>query len=75
MINKITPVSFKGNTEKIAENNDVQTVSTTPIAQTELQVDTFTNTTPKKSGNGSLLTGILGLMEMVNTLLSMSTKK
>lgn len=74
MINKITPVSFKGNTEKIAENNDVQTVSTTPIAQTELQVDTFTNTN-KKSGNGSLLTGILGLMEMVNTLLSMSTKK
>lgn len=74
MINKITPVSFKGNTEKIAENNDVQTVSTTPIAQTELQVDTFTNTN-KKSGNGSLFTGIMGILEMVNTLLSMTSSK
>ena len=74
MINKITPVSFKGTTEKIAENNDVQTVSTMPIAQVEPQVDTFTNTN-KKSGNGDLLTGILGIMDMVNTLLSMSAKK
>ena len=74
MINKITPVSFKGTTEKIAENNDVQTVSTTPIAQTEPQVDTFTKTN-KKSGNGALLTGILGIMDMINTLLSMTAKK
>ncbi len=74
MINKITPVSFKGTTEKIAENNDVQTVSTTPIAQTEPQVDTFTKTN-KKSGNGDLFTGIMGIIEMVNTLLSMTAKK
>lgn len=78
MISRIMPVSFKGNTDtNVAETTETQQVVTAPVAQTEpqVQVDTFTNTTPKKSGNGSLLTGILGLMEMVNTLLSMSTKK
>lgn len=76
MISRIMPVSFKGNTDtNVAETTETQQVVTAPVAQTEPQVDTFTNTTPKKSGNGSLLTGILGLMEMVNTLLSMSTKK
>lgn len=77
MISKIMPVSFKGNAETnvVAETTETQQVVTAPVAQTEQQVDTFTNTTPKKSGNGSLLAGILGLMEMVNTLLSMSTKK
>ena len=76
MISRIMPVSFKGNTDtNVAETTETQQVVTAPVAQTEPQVDTFTNTAPKKSGNGSLLTGILGLMEMVNTLLSMSTKK
>lgn len=74
MINKITPVSFKGTTEQPAENTETQTVSTMPIAKVEPQVDTFTNTN-KKSGNGDLLTGILGIMDMVNTLLSMTAKK
>ena len=74
MISKITPVSFKGTTEQLAENTETQTVSTMPIAQVEPQVDTFTKTN-KKSGNGDLLTGILGIMDMVNTLLSMTAKK
>ncbi len=74
MISKITPVSFKGTTEQLAENTETQTVSTMPIAQVEPQVDTFTNTN-KKSGNGSLFTGIMGILEMVNTLLSMTAKK
>ncbi len=74
MISKITPVSFKGTTEQPVENTETQAVSTMPITQTEPQVDTFTNTN-KKSNNGSLLTGILGIMDMVNTLLSMTSKK
>lgn len=74
MISKITPVSFKGTTEQPVENTETQAVSTMPITQAEPQTDTFTNTN-KKSNNGSLLTGILGIMDMVNTLLSMTSKK
>lgn len=75
MISKITPVSFKGTTEQSVENTETQAVSTMPITQAEPQADTFTNTNKKSSGNGSLLTGILGIMDMVNTLLSMAAKK
>lgn len=74
MISKITPVSFKGTTEQSVENTETQAVSTMPITHAEPQVDTFSSTN-KKSGNGGLLTGILGIMDMVNTLLSMTAKK
>ena len=75
MISKILPVSFKGTTDvKTSENAETKQNSTTLVTNTEPQVDTFTNTT-KKPENGNLLTGILGILDMVNTLLSITTKK
>lgn len=75
MINKILPISFKGTTEtKTSENNATQQAMTAPIVNTNTQSDTFTNTS-KKSNNGSLFAGIMGIMDMVNTLISMSSKK
>lgn len=74
MISKITQVSFKGTTENLVENTEKQNFSTAPIANVEPQVDTFTNTN-KKSGNGGLFVGLLGIMEMVNTLLDMTASK
>ncbi len=76
MISRIMPVSFKGNADtNVVETTETQQLVTAPVAQTEPQVDTFTNTNKKSSGNGSLLIGILGIMDMVNTFLSMVTKK
>ncbi len=82
MISKITNVSFKNNTSELktdAENTEVQPV-TNMLEQDTKDVDTFettqtqTNTTtePKK---GNLITGILGIVELVNSFMSLLDTK
>ena len=82
MISKITNVSFKNNTSELktdAENTEVQPV-TNMLEQDTKDVDTFettqtqTNTTtgPKK---GNLITGILGIVELLNSFMSLLNTK
>ncbi|MGN0018114.1 MAG: hypothetical protein ACI37S_03635 [Candidatus Gastranaerophilaceae bacterium] len=82
MISKITNVSFKNNTSELkndAENTEVQPV-TNMLEQDTKDVDTFettqtqTNTTtePKK---GNLITGILGIVELLSSFMSLLDTK